>query len=235
MAKERTTWYRFIRWIARHLLIRFFTGGMRVVGAEKVPKIGPVILAPNHVSFFDPPVVSCASPRVVVFMAKEELFKPPVFGPLIRSLNAYPVKRGKGDTSAVRLALSELNDGSTLILFPEGTRGDGKTLLPMQAGVALLAQKTGASVVPVGICGTHKILPKGAKLPRFSRLKIVFGKPFKFEEVGGRTAFSERLEREIVEACHKAGLDVKTASQHESRTEPGSDGIGTETTPPGPA
>jgi 1-acyl-sn-glycerol-3-phosphate acyltransferase len=222
-------WYFFVLWVARHIVLRLFSGGLKIIGQENIPREGPVILAPNHVSFFDPPVVSCGSPRCVAFLAKEELFKPPVFGPLIRSLNAFPVKRGAGDTSAVRLALEKLAEGHCLIMFPEGTRGDGRTLGLMQSGVAMLAKKSDAQVVPVGVYGTHKILPKGKKLPGFSRLRVAYGKPFTYAEASvsdddkeNRRAFNERLEREVVEQCRLAGLDVRTSTAHEGSPSPGS-------------
>lgn len=223
MSPRGTRWYFFVLWVARHIALRLFSGGLKIIGRENIPLEGPVILAPNHVSNFDPPVVSCGSPRCVVFLAKEELFKPPLFGPLIRSLNAYPVKRGAGDTTAVRLALEKLAEGHCLIIFPEGTRGDGRTLLPLQPGVAVLAKRSGAKVVPTGVYGTHKALPKGRKLPRFSRLRVAYGQPFTFAEVANsgdektdRAAFMARLEKEIVEQCRVAGLEVKTATELES-------------------
>ncbi len=184
-------------------------------GAENVPKDGPVILAPVHMSHSDPPIVSCASPRIVCFLAKEYLFKPPVLGPLIRSLNAFPIKQGHGDTSAIRLAIEKLKRGECLIMFPEGTRGDGKTLLPIQAGVALLAKKTGAKVVPVGISGSQKMLPKGKTIPRFAGLRVVFGKSFTYDEIEGtsesevRPNFAKRLEDDLIGLCHQAGLELK--------------------------
>jgi 1-acyl-sn-glycerol-3-phosphate acyltransferase len=228
VSPKGSRWYFFILWIARHILLRFFSGGIKIIDQRNVPLEGPVILAPNHVSFFDPPVVACASPRALTFMAKEELFKPPVFGPLIKSVNAHPLKRGAGDTSAIRLALEKLGEGHCLIMFPEGTRGDGKVLGEMQSGVAMLAKRSGARVVPVGVYGTHKVLPKGKKWPRFSRIRIVFGQPFTYADcaVGGddkatREAFNSRLEKEIVGLCQRVGLSVRTASGRAFQTEPG--------------
>lgn len=192
---------------------------MKVVGLENVPREGPVILAPIHVSNFDPPVVSCASPRAVNFMAKEELFSPKWMGKLITSLGAFPVKRGAGDTSAVKIAIERLQEGCTLILFPEGTRGDAKTLGQIQSGVAMIAKRSGAKVIPVGIYGTHKIMPKGRNIPGFSRLCVAFGKPFTFEEItesekgsAARDAFGKKLEDGLIEQCAVAGLDVKTST-----------------------
>ena len=80
MSPRGNAWYFFVLWVARHIALRLFSGGLKIIGRENIPKTGPVILAPNHVSNFDPPVVSCGSPRCVVFLAKEELFKPPIFG-----------------------------------------------------------------------------------------------------------------------------------------------------------
>jgi 1-acyl-sn-glycerol-3-phosphate acyltransferase len=216
VSPKGNTWYFFVLWVARHIALRLFSGGLKIIGQENIPKEGPVILAPNHVSNFDPPVVSCGSPRCVVFLAKEELFKPPVFGPLIRSLNAFPVKRGAGDMGAVRLALEKLAEGHCLIIFPEGTRGDGRSLLPLQTGIAMLAKRSGAQIVPTGVYGTHKILPKGRKLPRFSRLRVAYGKSFAYAETAttgdekqDRAAFLARLEEEIVAQCKVAGLDLR--------------------------
>lgn len=227
MSPAGSRWYFFILWIARHLLLRFFSGGLKIIGRENVPKTGPVILAPNHVSFFDPPVVACGSPRALTFLAKEELFRPPIFGPLIRSVNAFPLKRGEGDTSAMKLALKKLEEGHCVIMFPEGTRGDGHALGPLQSGVAMLAKRSGASVVPVGIYGTHRILPKGRKLPGFSRLRVAYGRPFTYAETAtgpdertNRTLFARRLEQGIVEQCALAGLQVKTATIREDRSSP---------------
>jgi 1-acyl-sn-glycerol-3-phosphate acyltransferase len=224
-------WYFFVLWVARHIALRLFSGGLKIIGRENIPEQGPVILAPNHVSNFDPPVVSCGSPRAVVFLAKEELFKPPVFGPFIRSLNAFPVKRGAADTGAVRLALDKLAEGHCLIIFPEGTRGDGLILGPMQTGIAMLAKRSGALVVPTGVYGTHKILPKGRKLPGFSRLRVAYGKPFSYAETAttgddklDRARFLERLEGEILAQCRLAGLEVRTATGPGSSPSPGSDG-----------
>jgi 1-acyl-sn-glycerol-3-phosphate acyltransferase len=114
-------------------------------------------------------------------------------------------------------------------MFPEGTRGDGSTLGPMQSGVAMLAKKSGALVVPVGVYGTHKILPKGKKLPGFSRLRVAYGKPFTYADTSvseddkeNRRLFNERLEREVVEQCRIAGLEVRTSTEREGSPSPGS-------------
>ena len=210
-------WYWFVIFVARQIIIRALSGGLRIVGLENIPKSGGVIYAPNHVSMFDPPIVSCASRRAVTFMAKEELFRTVIIGPLIRSVGAFPVRRGPGDISAIKLAIKKLEEGNVLIMFPEGTRGDGETLGKIQSGVAMLAKRSGALVVPVGVSGSHKMLPKGAKLPRFSRLKVAFGEPFKYADTAtaqtekeNRKLFADELSRRIVEQCRIAGLELRT-------------------------
>ena len=117
---------------------------IRAEGQEHIPRSGGVILCGNHVNAQDPIMIGLASPRPVCFMAKEELFKPPVFGPLIRSLNAFPIRRGDGDAGAIRQAVRALEEGRALIVFPEGTRGDGEHLGDIQAGLIMLAKRSNA-------------------------------------------------------------------------------------------
>ena len=97
---------------------------LEVVSAGQVPATGPVLIVSNHVSLLDPPLVGGAAPRPLFFMAKEELFRIPLFGRLIRSLNARPVRRDGSDTRALKAALAQLEEGHALLVFPEGTRGE---------------------------------------------------------------------------------------------------------------
>lgn len=189
-------------------------GGTTVRGLENVPKTGPVILAPVHVSYTDPMLVGCTSPRMLRFMAKEELFKGPL-GWILRSLRSFPVKRGGNDTGAIRLALKTLQEGGALMLFPEGTRGDGTHLGDLQSGVTLMAKKSGAQVVPVGIGGTFQMLPRHRSRPKRSRLTIVYGKPFSYQDTPDPQAFTERLKQDLLRLSQEAGmpLDLKTAPE----------------------
>lgn len=149
----------------------------KVVGAENIPTGGGVIIAANHVSLWDPPVLGTAVPRRIHFMAKEELFSNPIFSWLITKLGAFPVKRGTADRKAIRTALTLLENGSVLGIFPEGTRSkDGKLGAP-EPGLALLALKSGVPVVPAAIIGTNKVFQNGHWLPRFT---VVFGNPITF-------------------------------------------------------
>jgi len=173
--------YRSVRWMVRNFIFQPL-GGFRVEGLENVPRSGPLIVAANHVSFADPPAVACAMPRPVRFMAQAGLFRPPLFGPLIRRLGAFPVHRGVADKAAIRRALELLDEGWALLIFPEGTRGDGKRLGEANRGVELLAKRSGAQILPVGITGTLRWLPKGAKLPRPTRITVRFGEVFAWSD-----------------------------------------------------
>lgn len=182
MANRPSLLYRSVRFVVRVLFFRVL-GGFRVMHHERVPKEGAIILAPNHVSFADPPAVACATARQLCFMAQAQLFKLPIFRSIIRALGAFPVRRGEADTQAIHTAIEILNSGGAVLVFPEGRRGDGTALLPANKGVTLLASKSGARIVPVGIAGTLKRLPKGAKFPRFSRVTVNFGEAFTWNEI----------------------------------------------------
>ncbi len=175
---------------------------LEVVGAERVPLEGSVIIAPNHLSLLDPPLIGCACPRELRFIAKAELFRYGLFTKLIRRLGAFPVERGTADVGAIKTALSFLNEGHAVIIFIEGTRGDGTRLLPPTPGVTLLARQSGAAVVPTAVVGTEKAWPKGAKLPRPVRVKVAFGEPLRYQEV-----FGDRHDRAAREAFSKLVME----------------------------
>jgi 1-acyl-sn-glycerol-3-phosphate acyltransferase len=211
----RGAWYDFVRWFVRNTFFRA-TGGLKGIGRENVPKQGGVIIAPYHVSNLDPPAVACTCPRRLNFMAKEELFKVPILGPIIRSLDAFPLKRGEGDTEAIRHAISQLEAGKTIIIFPEGSRGDGISIQPLTKGATLLARKTGATVVPVGIVGSHKVLPKGQSKPKRGKIVIAYGQPFTYADIekqhgkAAKDAFGVELQKRILALCRENGLPLKS-------------------------
>lgn len=168
--------YKILRVILNVLFSILFR--TKVTGRENVPLEGGMIMAANHLSNWDPPVVGTYMPRPVAYMAKEELFSPAIAGAIIRSLYAFPVKRGAADRGAIKTALGILKQGLCLGVFPEGTRSkDGKTH-KAESGVALLAAMSKAPVVPTAIIGTNKIFQNGSLLPQ---LKIIFGEPIYFE------------------------------------------------------
>ena len=176
--------------------------GLTSRGREHVPATGPVLLVANHSSLLDPPLVGGMVPRQVSFMAKEELFRVPLLGPLIRRLNARPVRREGADASALRTSLRVLQEGGVLLVFPEGTRGPEGTLREPKAGVGMLAALSGAPVVPVFVEGSGRAWPRGRRLPRPAKVTVTFGPPKVFErkDAEGRKRDYEAVSREMMAA-----------------------------------
>ena len=164
---------------------------LEVRGVEHVPATGPVLLVSNHVSLLDPPLVGGASPRVLHFMAKEELFRIPLFGRLIASLNARPVRRDGSDSRALKTALRLLGEGRALLVLPEGPRGVEGRLGDAKPGAGMLAVMSGATVVPVHVSGSGRALPAGCVVPRPAKVRVRFGPPLCFKA----TADEDRKER----------------------------------------
>ena len=167
----------------------------KVIGAENVPKEGAMIMAANHMSNWDPPILGTYLPRTVGYMAKEELFKPAIAGAIIKSLNAFPVKRGASARGAIKMALNILKKGLCLGIFPEGTRSRDGKLHKAQAGVSLIAAMSKAPVVPTALIGTNKIWSKEEKFPQ---LTIVFGEPIYYEGKSNDKAALEEFSQEIM-------------------------------------
>ncbi|MDU4962104.1 MAG: lysophospholipid acyltransferase family protein [Sporomusaceae bacterium] len=145
----------------------------KVTGLEHIPQTGGAIIAANHISLLDPPVLGASLSRPVHFMAKKELFSNPAFGWLIEKLNAFPVQRGAADRVAIRKALLLLEQGQLIGIFPEGTRSKNGLLGSPEPGVALIAAKAGVPVIPVAIAGTNAI-GRSWRLPQFT---VAFGSP----------------------------------------------------------
>lgn len=156
---------------------------MKVYGAENVPPSGPVIIACNHVSYFDPPLLGTGCPRRIRYMAKDSLFTIPVLGPLIRAFGAYPVDRTGSPMAAIRRSVEQLRAGQSIGIFPEGTRNLDGTVKPHE-GVALLASLGQAPVVPACVVGTRN--PAS-----FRPFRVIFGRPMRLPE--GRKATRDEL------------------------------------------
>ncbi len=225
IAKAHPTWFAFCRWFVRVFFYRL-GGGFRSIGSENIPATGPVIFAPIHVSHTDPPSIACGCSRRMRFMSKAEMFEHKFLGWLISSLGAFRVNRGEGDTESMRTAIELLNHGEAILIFPEGTRGDGKVMQPISRGVSVLAKKTNAQVVPVGLIGTLERMPKGSSKLHRSVVTVVYGKPFTYAEVctdsnekKNRETFSRVLAEKIVGLCNAHGFMVKTGETNSSQTE----------------
>lgn len=165
--------------IVRFILNIIFYGllRLRVVGAENIPAEGAVIMASNHKSYWDPPLVGLACRhRLVHFMAKSELFRNPVFGGAIRWCGAFPVHRGRVDRQSIKTALTLLRQGEVLGIFPEGTRIRREGLGKFHPGVASLAFLTGTPILPVAVLHSRE-LPFTLKRP-----VVLIGEPIAVEK-----------------------------------------------------
>ena len=157
---------------------------IRVEGIENIPLDRGCILASNHRSNLDPLVLNTISPRPILFMAKQELFKAPVLGWLIKKAGAIPVKRDRRDIGALKRAIELVNEGYCVGIFPEGSRALPGQFRKPQSGVGLLVAKTDADVIPIKIEGTDIVYPVGAKfpIPGKSIIHVKVGKPIKINK-----------------------------------------------------
>lgn len=168
--------YTLSRWLATV----FYS--YRAVGAENIPPDGPVILAANHTSFFDPPLVGIASKRAMWFLARKSLLDWPVLGPIFPAINVIPVDRDGNDRSALKNIIHLLDQGEGVVLFPEGTRSlDGK-LQKAQPGLGMIVAKTLAPVVPSRVFGAFEAFPKGARGLGAGQISVCFGQPLYFNK-----------------------------------------------------
>ncbi|MBM3870543.1 MAG: 1-acyl-sn-glycerol-3-phosphate acyltransferase [Verrucomicrobia bacterium] len=169
----------------------------RVLNPERVPSSGPVILAANHASFLDPPLIGSGVPRAINYLARESLFRFPGFGAYLRALNCVPVDRDGAGAAGLKGILDRLHDGGAVILFPEGTRSADGQLKPARSGVGLTVIKSDAAVVPVRVFGTFEAWSRDRKFPRPRRVMVKYGEPMDFKAL-----------REEAKTCTKPRLKL---------------------------
>ncbi len=208
-----------LAWFLRATVGRALTGAYRtrVVGAENIPAHGGYILAGNHVSYLDPALLWCVTPKPTHFIAKQELFAVPAIGWILTRLWALPISRGEADREAIQRATSLLKAGESVGIFPEGTRqtmgpGDVTQVGAAHQGVSFIAMRAGVPIVPVAISGTEKALPRGARFPRFPRVTIRFGRPVRVEEFP-QTARREKMEAMTAEVMRRIAQERELAER----------------------
>lgn len=152
-------------------------GRVRVIGAEKVPAEGAFVLAPVHRSNVDFALTSLVTTRPMRYMGKDSIWKSKLLGRFVSMLGAFPVHRGSADRESLNVCLDVVAGGSPVVMFPEGTRRSGPVVEDLFDGPAYVAARTGVPLVPVGIGGSERMMPKGAKFLRPSRLVLVVGEP----------------------------------------------------------
>jgi len=167
---------RFLVWLVLRTLC-----GFRVEGGHHEPASGPLVIVSNHVSDLDPLVLGAALRRRVNFMAKIELFRPPLLRWWVSACGAFPVRRGEADRGALETALRVLAVGEPLGFFPEGTRSRTGALRRAKPGIGFLARRSGAPIVPVAISGTPQagfpVIPR-------ARILVTVGRPFQVGDLG---------------------------------------------------
>ena len=183
-----------IGWIGFRLLFRFYFR-WRVINPERVPLSGAVILASNHASFLDPPLVGAGIRRDINYLARESLFRFPGIGALLRSWNCVPVDRDGGGAKGLKSILDRLLAGGAIILFPEGTRSRDGGFRPARSGIGLTVIKSRAVVVPARVFGTFEAYGRDMRLPRPRHVAVKYGQPMWFKE-----------RREEARSCSKARL-----------------------------
>ncbi|MEC4684061.1 MAG: lysophospholipid acyltransferase family protein [Nitrospirota bacterium] len=172
---SRTGFYRFSRSIVGFLMRTYIPTTIR--GTEHIPSEGGVIIASNHLSVLDVPLLGYAIGREARFPAKPELFTREILSRFLLSLGGFPITRGEGDRKALSFSEQVLRQGGILSIFPEGTRSRDGVVHSFHRGVALLAMSAGVPIVPAAIWGSDRSFPPGASIPRPARIFISFGPP----------------------------------------------------------
>jgi 1-acyl-sn-glycerol-3-phosphate acyltransferase len=157
---------------------------LRVIGRDRIPRHGPLIVIGNHIATCDPPLVGALIPRRdIAYMAKSESFQGAWwYRFLLRGYHAFPVVRHSADRAALRRSLDQLASGHVLVMYPEGARSPNAQMTRAYAGVGFIARHSGAPILPAAIWGSERVLPKGAILPRHAPVRVVYGEPFHLPE-----------------------------------------------------
>lgn len=205
-------WYWF--WKTFLMIIAKLAFGLRIEGREYEPRRGPFLVAGNHASLLDPPLVGIGLRHQSAYMAKDELFKIPILGPWLRSTGSFPVKRGTADRRAIRRSFEVLEQGGVLVIFPEGSRSTDGRLRNAEPGAAMIALRTGVKVLPAAVVNSHRVLRKGKYWPHFERVTVRYGPLIDVPKIEGRldhatleewgNRFMDAIERLLPPDQHRA-------------------------------
>jgi 1-acyl-sn-glycerol-3-phosphate acyltransferase len=166
---------------------------MSIDGREHLPRAGAFVLAPVHRSYIDTPIACCVTRRRLRYMGKDTLWRNGAFGWLLSALGGFPVTRGTADREALRRCIEVLGMGEVLVLYPEGERKDGPIVQPLFDGAAYVAAKAGAPILPVGIGGSDRVMPRGARFAYPRKVHVVIGAP-----IPAPISAGERLPRTVL-------------------------------------
>lgn len=196
-------YYRFCRFLCQCFCVLYFKA--RVFGLRHVPESGGVLLVCNHQSFMDPVLATMALHREGNYMARDTLFHNRFFSRLIKSVNAFAVRRGEADVGAIKESLRRLKQGRVILVFPEGTRTPDGRIGPMLPGVAAIAKKARVPVVPTLIDGVFQTWPRHRKLPSPGNVIIEYGPAMWPEEFASLTAeeLTEKIRNHLLAMQHR--------------------------------
>lgn len=173
---------------------------LKVIGSNNCPDEGPLIIASNHASFLDPIIVGLAVARPLNFMARGSLFKNRIFGRILTSVNAFPLRREGVDLGAMRTAIDKLSKGSAVLIFPEGTRTKHGNLQSPMPGIGFLTASSGARILPCYIKGSMDALPREALFPRFKKISVYIGKSLQFDKIDSGKEYYIQIASRIMAA-----------------------------------
>lgn len=200
--------------VARTLIVvftRLWTRA-RVEGRHHIPTAGAFVLAPVHRSNMDTPISACVTRRRLRFMGKDSLWKHPASAWLLSSLGGFPVTRGTADREALKRCTLVLEGGEPLVLFPEGERKSGPVVQPLFDGAAYVALRAGVPIVPVGIGGSERVMPKGARFIRPRTVRVIVGPPITAAvPAGGRVP--RAMVHDVTAHLHAALQELFDAAQ----------------------
>jgi 1-acyl-sn-glycerol-3-phosphate acyltransferase len=210
----------FLGWVFFRAVYRFYFG-WRVCNPERVPLKGPAILASNHASFIDPPLVGAGVKRGINYLARENLFRFPVLGWILHHWQVVPVDRDGGGAKGLKAILDRLLDGGAIILFPEGTRSRDGQLQPARSGIGLTVIKSVAPVVPVRVFGTFEAYNRQMRFPRPCRRVVVkYGRPMFFEQLRteAKTCSKQRLKTIYQQVSSEIMQAIASLEPYEDKT-----------------
>jgi len=199
MQQRMTLWYLLGYSLSKAIAKTFFN--YRVIGAENMIEEGPCIIAANHCSYLDPPLVGVACQRAIHYLARKSLLEIPVLGPILPQLNVIPVDQKNADRSALMGAIRVVRNGGAVLIFPEGTRSLDGRLQPAQPGIGMIVAKTGAPVIPVKISGSFDAFPRGSSRLRPHPVTVSVGSVLRFDffDLRGRY-FNQKASDRILDA-----------------------------------
>jgi 1-acyl-sn-glycerol-3-phosphate acyltransferase len=170
-------WFHLVRLFS--LTFFKFFHFFRTSGADSLPP-GPLILAPNHASYLDPPATGCGLFRVTYYLARHTLFKPPIASWLLPSIGSIPVNQNSPGPSSLKNIFEVFKNGGTLVLFPEGQRTFDGSLRKAEPGIGMIAARANVPVVPVHIIGSREAMPRNGSWHPFRPIRVVYGQPMRF-------------------------------------------------------